>query len=1626
MYLNTAYEAHYVYFGICFVSLTKGPFGKVDNLSDIGDSTSLYNLITDGNIATLKPGDIITISGICRKKPKRVGELVTFPLGDDPPGAACPLNQKEEVNVEVRTKNENQDLNTETVDDLLTKINKDTLVAVRGRVEIFMDGITSKFKLVVDADRHGLVYQQKSTGALSRQLSQPWYIEMGIYPCVVDEKNLDVGAFIEKTNDRIFCTSVVPDGEIKNIAVAFKNSSGGDIFVGVEGDGEVTGMEFTQGEVVKWRERMSMMIGHILPESNEQMSICASENEARENTEKTSFVSVMQLGNFAARDSEKVRVIVRIHVTKGEAKVYFSKPSDVHAYVRVGAETKRITDCSDLFSRLDSLCSRTIEPIADVDVYIEEQYNEAIERMVDPTKYKVFKQLRFENQEREFKMIFAGKPVEIILNRYLDQYACGFLNSSGGTVLFGVQENEQSKVGRVVGIVISPKEREDMVRKSITALSKFYPPVSSSQVRITFYDVIVPIGQIVKYPLDISADNSGKCVLLRGPANEIGKKWPKFIEKELPDNRCRVITIESDCFSIVVEKPNADCEQFVEIVKRFTEINSKVKLHSMQQSELKRILKNVCVVELMVHRSRFPIHVIKPIETSVIDERGERSVLSLDKLMYRFGSRSVPFEAEKFLGHVENFEPAGNSYILIASPFYLPKTERDLYGLVIPHWALTIDFDQHLKQEGHLYQIFEDLNDLHQAERDRFVCTHEDQKLDLNPDNGVCWLAARGYKEIDSSLSKEGHGNWSMTHRKPLISLLEGELISCLKLSQLHIVVLWDEKHSAIIDSLRMILEEILSIHGKQTAVTFVCSTPEAKSDISVQLVKPLQKTYWGIIKEDRVYEAPPYVLAQHLSCYLPAPYRPEDHFKVPHKKYYNGNPQIVPETLPQRLRQNIHGYLKMMYMTKERKAVEAELNKQRKQFYCGSEITELGLRAEIGIKRSKMAALEKEFKTLSSDKKAHVSLILVKADRGAGTTTMCLQFLFQHHKEYPCAQLTEIKDGLASYIENINKVTKLPLLLLVDEKIADLPGFSDLKKEVEDRNINVIFLLIELAEVSFSKQPSASRRPKSSRDNSLCGDSPHKVVELRRELDEKEVEELTNELIAINNSKRAILKNLMKNSIQQKTLRTFAHFSLTAFGNEFSGLKKYVQFRLVRLNKIKDDELIIKLKTVLAFLALNHVFTVYPFPVGALAGFLKKRKVILEVEFIDSYLQELLSPPMDEDDARRMSFLEVAEEILRQLALETPCADNQDKYWSFIKHVSVQMAKVVLRDNIGTKKIDRLSRKLFVTSEYESEKFSLLIRSMKEDNPDTARDTLIELVEVFQKHTSFRAHLLAHLAKYHMTVYDDFAKAKPLIEKAVGDQNDDVLLHHIHGDIIRLHVHALKRNPEYVDLDEIVSCAIKSSECFELVRNKRPHMSHGYVSDSMVRITVMQAAVKKMGEKDASFVDYLIQMIDNLKEEKDGISQNERYLLSIIPDAHQYLEDSVIDFEHKEIWKKNFLECIGELSNLKRLYEKLNIDKNSISDNFAWLQEISLETQVLYNALEIETKDLNQEELESRIKGIEECDSCSKSGDRTMRFWIRYSRLGKSVPPLEDVSKRIKQWITKAKGKSPHAKFYK
>ena len=804
-----------------------------------------------------------------------------------------------------------------------------------------------------------------------------------------------------------------------------------------------------------------------------------------------------------------------------------------------------------------------------------------------------------------------------------------------------------------------------------------------------------------------------------------------------------------------------------------------------------------------------------------------------------------------------------------------------------------------------------------------------------------------------------------------------------------------------------------------------MCSTPEVGLEIKEKLVQQLQKSYWDIISTDRVYVAPPYVLSRHLSYKLPNPYQSEDDYQVPHRKRYGTKYETFPDILPPGLRQNISSYLKMIYMKKQEiKPDKDNLNKQRKKFYSGMEITDFGLRNKFGIEREKMVELEKEFKSLTSDKRSHVSILCLKVDRGAGSSTLCLQFLYKQRKQYPCAYLLEIGDNIShilSCIRDINNVTRLPLLLFVDEEISHPQDFLDFTKELADcRNINVILLLIVPAEAS---KTTSRIRMKNVTDSSTLA-CPLKIVELRRKLTSVEMETLTKHLVEIKKEKKTSEKlNKLKNrAINETDVRTFAHFGLTAFGHEFLGLKQFVEFRL----NIADD----KQKTVLSFLSLVHIYTDSHLPASALCRFLETKKTVnLEHEFQDHYLRELLSPPADKNDSRRISFLEVAEEIMSQLATaKSDGVSDKGWYWKFIKETAVEFAKNVLSVNIRTKSIDRLTRRLFVTSEYdENEKFSSLIRAMKDANcQDIARDTLTELKDVFEKHPSFRAHILAHLAKYYMIVAKDFEAAKPRIEEAIKDQPDDPLLRHIHGDIILRHVKALKKKPVKIEMDVIVKYAKESSDSFKFVRRKRSRDSHGYISDAMVRIIVMQAAMKHHAEElpddsnlDASFVDYLVNILNVIQKRNDRIiTKQERYLISLIPKAHEFLFVSVRDdFEHKEDWKRQFRKCIGPLSNLRLLCSKIHEVKNIFHDvrdeNSMWLYKVLSSIQSLNSGFEIDGARLTPEQVEERIKEVEECAVVLKYPENLMKWWIRYRRIGKDVPNLDDVKKKVKRWLS-------------
>ena len=1593
----------------------------------MAESFSVEDFENNNVSSKLQFGSVVTVTGVCSSTPHMQGNVMTMLIREDPQEAASYYNELKILIIGCeRIK--------QKIDILSKEIKMDMLVGVKGRVEQMEEedrndrGHMLKFKLVIDsAEYHGLFSIESKPPKLRRQLSQCWW-PVGADIRNGDELNINVGDFIiDNDLARIYCDADISDEQIIQYVVAFKNSYDGEIFVGVEKNAQITGMEVNNGGIKKWRERISMAIGSLLPEANEGADICENIQEASVLVdERRCFVCVLPLCN------DKNKALGWIHVPKGEARVYFIKASDVHAYKRAGAENKRIINYEDLFYSLESLASRQIEPAFEEEYDEEDLEQDGVSR--NGKQYRVLDKVAHESQHHELKMIFGDNPVNTIQEKYLGPYACGFLNSDEGKIFFGVEEDEKSKNGHIVGIVLSKQERKDLGDKTVTTLKNFYPPVSKSQFNIKFHPVCIPTELIVK------TRGGGKFYAkIVGPADEVGKKWPKFIQKEIKvKSRSAVIPIRSQCFCVVASKKTSEGRNLTELVEKFVNENSKFTLNSINEIELKDILKNLFVVELSVSRSPYPIHMVKTIDTYVLSKDKEKRLcackLSREDLMDRFKLDSTSeFDVEKFLGHVKNFDNAGNSFILITSPFDLPEKERDLYGLVIPKWTLTIDLDQEPKQPGHLYEIFQRLNDRYQSERDRFLKTPQDSKLDLNPDHAVCWLAARGYREDVKSLSGDSHAKWIKTHKSRVRELLNDDLKTNVKPNRLKVVVLWDEGHKALVESLRTILEDVISLNGDDsTVVTFVCASPKARLVISNKIVEPLQEDNWDTISEERVHVAPPYVLARFLSLKLPSPYRPEDAYQVPHKRRFpSGGFQIIPQILPQRLRQNIKGYIEVMFMRKGKYPDEKTLNNERMNFFSGSAITSDGLQGNIAIQRTVMDDFRKKFNVLSSDKKSHVSLIFVKVDRGAGSTTMCLQFLYEQHRDYPCAQLIEIKNGLETHIEEMNKKTRLPLVLFVDENIAHLQDFLEFKKKVERRNVNVIFILIEPREVisdaESTRKSQLRSRTKSARDTSLYGPSPYKVIKLIRKLDENEMEVLVKTLSVLAKGKKKELLTFKEKARRNDRTGTFANFSLLAFGNNFKGLDKYVKFRLTRAEEIQ--------KNILAFLSLTHVFTDYSLPANSLVHFLNKRDVILEEELKDNYLQELLSPRNPDSDSRRISFHEVAREILKQLsATSSKESSGDDSFWEYIKNISVKMARHVLSKYITTKKIDRITRKLFVTSEYESEKFSQLIRNMKAQNPDTARDTLKELVEVFnekKRHSSIRAHLRAHLAKYHMIEYNDYAEAKKLIEDAIYEQNKDPLLHHIHGDIIRQYVVDLSKK-QNVDMENIVCHARQSSKCFAMVRSADPKMSHGYISDAMVRIHVMQAGKELMPSKNASFVDYLIEKIDEIKKcDDEDISPDSRYLLSVISDAYEYLDERCIDFEMREKWKEIYLSCIGNLENLTRLCDKISLEKecSSFRDCSAWLGELIVQTQILHQTLETENKDLSPQEIELRLKEMEDYGARAKFGDRFMKFWIRYSRQRLSVPSLQEVKKRVNEWSERMRKKhivSPQAEFYK
>lgn len=1524
-----------------------------------------------------------------------------------------------ELKVDIRACPDSKILTRHMISTVLNVKLSDTLF-VRGRIERLDKGLKSMkkgfeilpFKLVVDSDEHAAFRKDvKVERSYQRQLSMPWPTECGIFPAEGStQEPLFHDDILERARGILYCPSDTPLDKIKENAVALKNTMTGDIFVGVSTDGTVTGSRVARDAIIRKRDDLVRAVGGILPNVNQTISVCTSAMQAHEFVEKEKdFVAAMWLQRKTSmenlEDTEDISILFRIHLVKGTSVVHFAKPDHSHAYIRVGAETKMMTDYEDLFSRLESLASRNIpEKTA---TCINQEVDKASTYEVSERNYHLFKKVSFETEKTEFKVIF-GDPKKVILNDYVKKYASSFLNSDGGDILFGIEEDRTTKFGFAVGVSMSVNDRMELVHESSKLICNLWPPVDSSQFFMKFIEVKCDVAKnVLKYPKTyVGKEEKFVAVTLQNTANI--SKLVNFARAN--SGHVAVHRLKDNRFGLFVkDSSKLNVENFLAEMENESNKSKYFKMDTASFEEVEVTVKDLCVVHLHVSASPYPIHVTSPFLTFCLDQHGRVKEMTPTQLMERFGKRAYQYEPDKLFQVVNRFEKENTSYVLVSSPFCLPRQDRDLYGLVVPEWALVLDFDQAPNQEGHLLNTFKPLHDRHQVERNFFVKTPLDRRLDINPRNGVCWCAVRGYENIDKTLSSDGHASWMFSHGHKMRILID-QLITYINPNQLVVLCLWNDGYKELLPSLDFLLQYMFSCWGP-TKVVFVCANSSTKSDVLSALVEPLQRAGFAV-KRDNVFVALPHEMARHVGSELPSPYRSEDAFQIPRKFYVPEGEKIIPDTLPQTIRQTIKGHLQILYFNTGTafQSKPDDEDKIRVKFYSGSEIDESGLACGIAIEREKMKELKKELKVFLNDKRSHICMTILKAERGAGATTLCFQLLYEFHKTYVCARLLEFHDSLATNIEKINQHSRLPLILFVDSEMAYLPEFNDFKNEAERRNLNLKLLVVE-SDLLYSQQVASPRRKQPI--PYFVGTTPFKTVELSRELTSHEVSQLVEQFLKIkeiSDDKKNKLKDLEERVRRDTTLRKFPFFSLTVFGRKFTGLTNYVRCRLHQANELQLQ--------ILEFLALTHVYTDFLFPVNALARLANRDVVMLERIFSDDDVRELLSPPSSaEKNVRRISFVEVAEELLQQQAKTREMSEPL-----YLKDVALRLAKCALSDPRPSKKIDRITRRLYVTSEYGSEKFSPLVRCMRDKNPDVARDMLHELSEVFEKGSSVWAHVLAHLAKYYMSEYEDFQNAIPLIEEAVKENKDDVLLHHIHGDIIRLYIQNIKDQEEF-SLNEVLRYAIYSSDCFVTVKEKRPLMEHGYSSDALVRKVVMLAAIKSVG--GSQFVDFLRVFVNQRNDkETSPFSLEDKYILSLVPESFANLRAVPIN-EFNAKLKDSLLENLGDLDELKLLCENLKETTKGSSDE-AWVDVVALQTMSLIYSLEVERKLLEPEEADERIKSLEELLTKTNLDEESMKIWIRCVRLGSKLPSLKSVRSKIDRWLKTTRRRSPNALFYK
>lgn len=882
-----------------------------------------------------------------------------------------------------------------------------------------------------------------------------------------------------------------------------------------------------------------------------------------------------------------------------------------------------------------------------------------------------------------------------------------------------------------------------------------------------------------------------------------------------------------------------------------------------------------------------------------------------------------------FLEAVRNFSPT-TAYILITD-----RTDEKLAGIAhaigAAPWRAVIDFDPLSDIDGLLKicsGVLEKNRTVHRAVRGDYV---------IRPEPGLHWFFARGIQGRNETISNADHRGWLKQYKTEISRQLQS-IASAVSPTPVIAVVIWED--AELKKHLRTILEDMSGAFGEFLETVFVSNDKVGLESIS-------DDAGATFIKMSR----------RSLSSSLAVHFADKENSQND-ERFVLDTPSgaLIELSLPDQLW--LCEDLEILHRNTGMSGEDEPENFRR-----GADVSWRDLNLHHDCDRDCLPQIRAQVED-DLRRRQTVRINLYHAPGGGGST-LGRRIAWDLHRIYPtCILKTSAARETSEKIAKLSALTECTILVVIDGGQHSERDIDELYGYLKASQTPAVLLQVLRR---FNSQQPAKRR-----------------FWLNDQLSNQESDRFKSAYIRAAPTRSTEIQRLASSRNERE--RTAFFFGLTAFEKDFRGLTPYVSIRIEHLNPEQSK--------ILGFLAIANYYGQQAVPAHAFAkslGLPQSKPVDIRSIFTGENQKTLDLLIEAQPGHWRTSHPLISLEVMR-LMLSPPQGGAQDGIWrQNLSKWSKDLADLCSGDGDTPSDILlELARRVFIyrdnvevlgTERSGSRGFSQLIDDIPSDAGRV--EVLRHLTECFP----MEAHMHAHLGRF-LGAKGDFDQSIHEIDYAISLQNDDHVLHHMRGMVLR---QKMKSSAERgASIDELVELSIDSSSSFERTRDIAPELEHGYISEIQLLLELVDRA-KISNITSASSHPYLREALDRAED---------------ILDRLQYLYAG-------EEPSRYALDCQAKLSRLHGDFSK------SLQgwDNLLSRPEIPkppVRRQIVWTILRKHQgrwENLSSKEI-NRVKTLLEENLEENSNDSTsLRLWLRAVRYSASPPSLDALTEKVGYW---------------